>query len=163
MNLKEKLLEEYDDINGQMDAYDYGTDGYKRLERKGQHILDQLVCLEESEIKLKIEEMKIQAAAEEKEKDRKHETKLNDETFSRKYESDYRSESARYNHEMEVERLRRKKSGAEIALEIGKIVVPVAVPIIAYNVFQKRMLKFEEVGHISSTAGRELHLPRFFK
>lgn len=50
-----------------------------------------------------------------------------------------------------------------MALEIGKVVVPVVVPMIAYDVFQKRLMKFEETGRISSTAGRELHLPKFFK
>lgn len=48
-------------------------------------------------------------------------------------------------------------------LDMAKIVVPVVVPIMAYNIFQERVLKFEETGRITSTAGRDLHLPRFMK
>lgn len=53
-----------------------------------------------------------------------------------------------------------------MAIEIGKVVVPVVVNVtgvIAYSIFQKRLLKFEETGRICSTSGRELHLPKFLK
>lgn len=48
-------------------------------------------------------------------------------------------------------------------LEIAKVVVPTVISIGAYGVFQSRVLEFEENGRITSTAGRELHLPKFMK
>lgn len=52
---------------------------------------------------------------------------------------------------------------SKMILEIARIVVPVVVPMIAYGIYQKRLLEFEETGRVNSTAGRELHLPKFFK
>lgn len=63
----------------------------------------------------------------------------------------------------ETERKKQELTWGRVGLEMAKVVVPLVVSIAGYNVFQKRILKFEETGRISSTAGRELHLPRFFK
>lgn len=63
----------------------------------------------------------------------------------------------------ETERKKQELTWGRVGLEMAKVVVPLMVSIAGYNVFQKRILKFEETGRISSTAGRELHLPRFFK
>lgn len=163
MDLKELLLERYEDAQGQMRAYDYGTDEYTRLERESQKLLDQLIKLEEGETKLKIEQLKIEASASENEKARTHEKEMAEESFNQKYESDYKIESMRHDHNMDIERLKRKENASRIAIEVGKILIPTVVPIVAYNLFQKRILKFEETGRLSSTAARELHLPKFFK
>lgn len=55
------------------------------------------------------------------------------------------------------------KGKGEAILEWAKVLVPVIIPIIAYDIFQRRVLKFEEDGSICSSAGRQLHLPKFFK
>lgn len=47
--------------------------------------------------------------------------------------------------------------------ETLKVVLPSVISIYAYNEFQKRILKFEETGRLTTTASRELHLPRFMK
>ena len=63
----------------------------------------------------------------------------------------------------EVELSKQKITWQKTALEISKVVVPTVISMIGYNVFQKRVLKFEETGRITSTAGRELHFPKFMK
>lgn len=63
----------------------------------------------------------------------------------------------------EMERNKQKLTWGKVGLELCKVLLPTCVSIAAYDVFQKRILKFEETGRIVSTAGRELHLPKFFK
>lgn len=63
----------------------------------------------------------------------------------------------------ETERDKQKLTWDRVGLEMAKVVVPLVVSFAGYNVFQKRVMKFEETGRISSTAGRELHLPKFMK
>lgn len=63
----------------------------------------------------------------------------------------------------EIEREKGAISKPKMVLEIARIVVPVVVPMVAYGFYQAKLLKFEETGRVNSTAGRELHLPRFFK
>lgn len=64
---------------------------------------------------------------------------------------------------VEMEKEKGKMDPVRVALEICKIVIPVVVPLFAYDVFQKRLMTYEETGRVTSTAGRELHLPRIFK
>ena len=64
---------------------------------------------------------------------------------------------------IEVESKKNEMTKPRMALEIAKIIVPTVLPMIAYGIFQRRVLEFEETGRINSTAGRELHLPRFMK
>lgn len=63
----------------------------------------------------------------------------------------------------ETERDKQKLTWDRIGLEMAKVVVPMVVSFAGYNVFQKRILKFEETGRLTSTASRELHLPKFLK
>lgn len=64
---------------------------------------------------------------------------------------------------VKLEEEKQKLSPGRAALEVAKIAVPVVVPLVAYNVYQKRVIKFEETGKLVSTAARELHLPKFTK
>ena len=50
-----------------------------------------------------------------------------------------------------------------ITFELAKVVIPALISIGAYDVFQKRVLKFEETGRLVTTASRELHLPKFLR
>ena len=63
----------------------------------------------------------------------------------------------------EIEKEKQKLGWKRIGFEMAKVVVPIVVSMIGYNTFQKRVMKYEETGRISSTAGRELHLPSFMK
>ena len=63
----------------------------------------------------------------------------------------------------EIERDKQELGWKRIGFEMAKVVVPVVISMIGYNAFQKRVMKYEETGRISSTAGRELHLPSFVK
>lgn len=74
-----------------------------------------------------------------------------------------RIEEKRNEMTAELDREKNSLTNVKLALEIAKIVIPVIVPMIGYGIFQKRMLKFEETGRVNSTAGRELHLPKFYK
>ena len=74
-----------------------------------------------------------------------------------------RIEENRNKAQDETERKKQELTWGRVSLEMAKVVVPLAVSIAGYNVFQKRILTFEETGRITSTAGRELHLPKFFK
>lgn len=58
---------------------------------------------------------------------------------------------------------KQKLTWSKVGLEMAKAIVPLAVSMIGYNVFQKRLMRFEETGRVCSTAGRELHLPKFMK
>lgn len=74
-----------------------------------------------------------------------------------------RIEEERNKAQNETERDKQKLTWDRIGLEMAKVVVPLGMSFAGYNVFQKRVLKFEETGRISSTPGRELHLPKFMK
>lgn len=62
-----------------------------------------------------------------------------------------------------VEREKQKITIRRAALEIAKIILPAALSIGAYNVFQKRMFFFEKTNRVCSSTGRELRLPQFMK
>lgn len=63
----------------------------------------------------------------------------------------------------EIEAEKSNLSWKKVLLEMAKVVVPSCISVWAYNKFQRRLLDFEENGRITSLAGRELHLPKFFK
>lgn len=63
----------------------------------------------------------------------------------------------------EIEKAKSDLTWKKILLELGKILIPSCISVWAYDKFQKRLLAFEETGRVNSTAGRELHLPKFFK
>lgn len=62
-----------------------------------------------------------------------------------------------------TERDKQKVTWQRVGLEMAKVVVPMGLSIVAYFAAQTRILKFEETGRLTSSAGRELHLPKFMK
>ena len=62
-----------------------------------------------------------------------------------------------------VERDKQKITWGRVCFEMAKVVVPLAIQIIAFGKLQGRMFKFEETGRVTSTGGREMHLPKFWK
>lgn len=81
------------------------------------------------------------------------------------YDRQERREIDRKKNEAMIE-LERKKSEISLArasFELAKVIIPPVITIVAYDVFQKRIIKFEETGRLVSTAARELHLPKFLR
>ena len=74
-----------------------------------------------------------------------------------------RIEEKRNNEANVLEQDKQKLGWKKIGFEMAKVVVPVVISMVGYDVFQKRVMKYEETGRISSTAGRELPLPSFMK
>lgn len=62
-----------------------------------------------------------------------------------------------------VEYVKSQITWQRATLDIGKVVLPVVISMIGYNIFQKRLMVYEETGRVTSSAGRELHLPKFMK
>lgn len=94
-------------------------------------------------------------------------TALND-SLSTDIEAFDRQEKRRIDEEKNASmaKIERAKAGFDIkkaTFELVKVIIPTVISIAAYDIFQKRVLYFEENGRVSSTAGRELHLPKFFK
>ena len=63
----------------------------------------------------------------------------------------------------ELESKKSELGWQRVTFELCKVIIPTLVSIGAYNVFQKRVLKFEETGRLVTTASRELHLPKFLR
>lgn len=63
----------------------------------------------------------------------------------------------------EIENNKQKLTSGRVIFEMAKLLVPMGVSLVGYSIFQRRVLQFEETGRITSTAGRELHLPKWSK
>ena len=63
----------------------------------------------------------------------------------------------------ELELKKSELGWQRVTFELAKILIPAAISVGSYAYFQGRVLEFEENGRINSTAGRELHLPKFLK
>lgn len=62
--------------------------------------------------------------------------------------------------------LEKQKAGLgwqRVTFEMAKILIPSIISIAAYDYFQRRIIDFEENGRLTTTASRELHLPKFMK
>lgn len=62
-----------------------------------------------------------------------------------------------------LEQEKAKLSWQRTTFEMAKIIVPSIISIAAYDYFQRRIIDFEENGRLTTTASRELHLPKFMK
>lgn len=51
----------------------------------------------------------------------------------------------------------------KMLFEMAKVLLPTGLSVVAYHVFQKRLLEFEETGRLTSSASRGLNLPKFWK
>lgn len=63
----------------------------------------------------------------------------------------------------ELEKQKASLGWQRVVFEMSKIAVPLIVSGLLYEHFQNKVLDFEENGRVTSTAGRELHLPKFWK
>lgn len=64
---------------------------------------------------------------------------------------------------LELENKKSEISFGRAAFELAKVIIPPVITLVAYDRFQKRIIKFEETGRLVSTAARELHLPKFLR
>lgn len=64
---------------------------------------------------------------------------------------------------LELENKKSEISFTRAAFELAKVIIPPVITLVAYDRFQKRIIKFEETGRLVSTAARELHLPKFLR
>ena len=63
----------------------------------------------------------------------------------------------------ELEKEKSKLGWQRVTFEMAKVMLPIIVSIAAYEHFQNRIIDFETNGRLTSTAARELHLPKFWK
>lgn len=61
---------------------------------------------------------------------------------------------------LEIEAGKSELSWKYVAFEAGKILIPLVISIWHYNSAAKKMYDFEEHGRITSTVGKDLHLPK---
>lgn len=71
-------------------------------------------------------------------------------------------EQQRNRDTVEIECRKQNLDWKRMLIEFGKIVVPTIPPMILWWHGFKKMLQFEETGRFTSTASRELHLPKIF-
>ena len=62
----------------------------------------------------------------------------------------------------DIERLKQRIDWRRMILEAAKIIVPTVLPLVIWRISYKEMLQFEETGRFTSTASKELHLPKIF-
>lgn len=61
-----------------------------------------------------------------------------------------------------VETSKQEIKPKRAAFEIAKVLAPVIASGILYGIYQRRMIDFEENGRITTSVGRDLHLPNIF-
>lgn len=87
------------------------------------------------------------------------------ETASAKWYDDQQRreiEKERNKSSIELEYHKQQMDWKRMALEIGKITVPTILPLLIWRKSFKEMLKFEETGRFTTSASRELRLPKIF-
>lgn len=72
-------------------------------------------------------------------------------------------DKARNESTVQLERQKQDLDWKRLGLEIAKIAVPVVVPLFVWRKSFKEMVTFEETGRFTSSASRELRLPKIFK
>ncbi len=171
----ELLEQNVQDSLRKVNELDVGDDNRSDTVKEACLLMDKLLSVEHE----KNEKMKAQRNRSiEKEKMTLEQDQLDFNREKSKEELDLERERLEYDREKvaEAQTIDRERITVEheknemptwkIALEVAKLAIPVVsgvMSIVAYDKFQKRMFDFEENGHICSTAGRELHLPKFWK
>lgn len=62
----------------------------------------------------------------------------------------------------DIERLKQRIDWRRMILEVAKIIIPTVLPLVIWRKSYTEMLQFEETGRFTSTASKELHLPKIF-
>lgn len=133
--LEEALLQKYERLKQIIEQSEFGSEEHKAAERELNCLIDQMQTFHNTNCEYFA-----------KDEDRKIKKEYNDDMA-----------------ELEDQRIQQQKlTWKRVAFEIGKVVVPIIGSAVVYFKAQRNILKFEETGRITSTAGRELHLPKLF-
>lgn len=81
----------------------------------------------------------------------------------KKLEHQAKIEASRREGELNLEREKQKIGWKRVSFEMAKLAIPMIISAWVYDRAQKKVFDFEEHGRITSTPGRQLGLPRFFK
>ena len=152
--LYEELVMECDRLTEIIDNSDEGSDEWTKALNKKLDILDKMNAF-----------YKTASESEAKAKDREV-AKLKDD-YMFKLEQDKLVEhrvieELRSSAQIELENKKQEVTWKRVAFEMIKLLIPLGVTIWHYNQAQKRVFDFEEHGRITSSAGRELHLPKIW-
>lgn len=152
--LKEELMVECDRLTEIIDNNEPGSEMWKEAYSKKLAVLDKMQVYEkcEGELWSKQEERRIT------EEHNQEMIALED----RKLEQHLVIETSRNNANIKLEETKQKITWQRVTFEMAKVVVPLGISIIHYNRAQKKVFDFEEHGKITSTCGRDLHLPKIF-
>lgn len=64
---------------------------------------------------------------------------------------------------LKIEREKQRITVGRVIFEMAKAVIPLGITIASYDIWQKRMIKFEETGRFTAAVSREWHLPKIWK
>lgn len=152
--LQEALLERYDQFKNAMHTYPEDSDEYKAAKRGMGELIQEMQTFNKNECDYWA-----------KQEERRIEEEHNEAMIAieeRKLEEHNRVERERNEANLAVEREKRKISWQRVAFEFGLILVPLFMNRSTYFKAQGNMLEFEKTGRVTSTVGRELHLPKIF-
>lgn len=62
-----------------------------------------------------------------------------------------------------IEDEKQKLSTKKMIFEMAKVLLPTALSLIGFGVYQARMMEFEKTDNFTTFTSREMHLPRFWK
>ena len=152
--LRKELLEECERLTEIINSEEIGSANWKLAYGKKQDILEKMLAFNRTKLEF-------DAKNDEYREEVRHNQEM--ESLEKDKQADHRRiEEDKNRANLELEKEKQKVTWQRVAFEIGKIAVPLALTIIHYNGAQKRVFDFEEHGRITSTAGRELHLPKIF-
>ena len=63
----------------------------------------------------------------------------------------------------DLEEAKAKLDWKKVSFDLVKIMLPVVFQSIAFGIYQKRTIKFEEDGSLKSWSSKEMHFPKFWK
>lgn len=153
--LSEALVERYQELKDLRDQWHEGTEEYEEYDKKLEQVIKEMQTYHKNDLDadIKYDEHRISEENNQAQLDLERE----------KLEEHARVERERNETTLLVEHGKQRLTWPRIAFEIAKLVVPALVSGGIYFKAQRRVLEFEENGRISSTAGRELHLPKLPK
>lgn len=152
--LYQELVNECDRLTKIINSEETGSDAWKLAYSKKLDILEKMQAFDRSE-------SEYYAKQEERRITEEHNRRML-ELEERKMEQHEMIEESRNEAGIRLEQEKQKITWKRVAFELGKLVIPLGISIVHYNMAQKKVFDFEEHGRITSTAGRELHLPKIF-
>lgn len=132
-----------------------GDETRELMEEKLVYLLEMVDKLQGEERSETVADIKVLSAA------LNESLQIEDEAFDRQEKRRMDEDKNRSMASIEAQKLQFNWKSA--ATDIFKAALTTYMSIKAYSFFQKRVFDFEENGRLTSTASRELHLPKFWK